>query len=28
VTDLFVLIREMKPGFGQGYKIFPALVLH
>jgi hypothetical protein len=25
--DLFVLIREIKPGFLQRYKIFPALVL-
>jgi hypothetical protein len=25
--DLFVLIQEIKPGFIQGYKIFPALVL-
>jgi hypothetical protein len=26
-TDLFVLIREIKPGFVQGYKTLPALVL-
>jgi hypothetical protein len=25
--DLFVLIREIKPGFVQRYKIFPALAL-
>jgi hypothetical protein len=25
--DLFVLIREMKPGFVQDYNIFPAMVL-